>query len=32
MLFGRERTGLENEDIALADEILTFPSTPPMPR
>ncbi len=28
ILFGRERTGLENEDISLADAILTFPVNP----
>lgn len=28
ILFGRERTGLENEDIALADAICTFPVDP----
>ncbi|MCP8940417.1 RNA methyltransferase [Alsobacter sp. SYSU M60028] len=28
VLFGRERTGLENDDIALADEILTYPVNP----
>lgn len=28
VLFGRERTGLENEDIALADAICTFPVNP----
>jgi tRNA/rRNA methyltransferase len=28
ILFGRERTGLENEDIALADAILTYPVNP----
>ncbi len=28
VLFGRERTGLENDDIAAADEILTFPVNP----
>ncbi len=28
VLFGRERTGLENEDITLADEILTYPVNP----
>ena len=28
ILFGRERTGLENDEIALADTILTFPVNP----
>lgn len=28
VLFGRERTGLENDDIALADAILTVPLNP----
>jgi len=28
ILFGRERTGLENEDISLADAIVTFPVNP----
>lgn len=28
ILFGRERWGLENEEIALADEIITFPVNP----
>ena len=28
ILFGRERTGLENDEIALADAILTFPVNP----
>ena len=28
VLFGRERTGLENDDIAAAAEILTFPVNP----
>lgn len=28
VVFGRERTGLENDDIALADEILTYPVNP----
>jgi tRNA/rRNA methyltransferase len=28
ILFGRERTGLENEDIALADAIVTVPCNP----
>ncbi|HEY7385086.1 MAG TPA: RNA methyltransferase [Beijerinckiaceae bacterium] len=28
ILFGRERTGLENEDISLADAIVTFPVDP----
>ena len=28
VLFGRERTGLTNEDISLADEILTLPVDP----
>ncbi len=28
VLFGRERTGLENDDIALADAILTYPVNP----
>jgi tRNA/rRNA methyltransferase len=28
LLFGRERTGLENDDIALADVILTYPVNP----
>jgi tRNA/rRNA methyltransferase len=28
ILFGRERTGLENDDIAMADVIVTFPVNP----
>ncbi|TDR93117.1 RNA methyltransferase [Enterovirga rhinocerotis] len=28
ILFGRERTGLENDDVSLADAILTFPVDP----
>jgi len=28
LIFGRERTGLRNEEIALADEIVTFPVNP----
>jgi tRNA/rRNA methyltransferase len=28
MLFGRERTGLENDDIALADAVVTVPASP----
>ncbi|MGE0501887.1 MAG: RNA methyltransferase [Rhizobiaceae bacterium] len=28
VLFGRERTGLENDEVALADEIVTFPVNP----
>ena len=28
VLFGRERTGLNNEELSLADEILTFPVDP----
>jgi tRNA/rRNA methyltransferase len=28
VLFGRERTGLENDEISLADAILTFPVNP----
>ena len=28
MLFGPERTGLDNDDVALADAILTFPVNP----
>lgn len=28
VLFGRERTGLKNEEVALADEIVTFPVNP----
>ena len=28
ILFGRERTGLTNEEIALADELVTFPVIP----
>jgi len=28
VLFGPERTGLENDEVALADAILTFPSNP----
>jgi tRNA/rRNA methyltransferase len=28
ILFGPERTGLDNEDLSLADEILTFPVDP----
>lgn len=28
ILFGRERTGLENDEVALADAILTFPVNP----
>jgi tRNA/rRNA methyltransferase len=31
ILFGRERTGLENDEIALADAILTFPVHPGFP-
>lgn len=28
ILFGRERTGLDNEEISLADELVTFPVNP----
>lgn len=28
IMFGRERTGLTNEEVALADEIVTFPVNP----
>ena len=28
ILFGRERTGLKNEEVAMADEIVTFPVNP----
>lgn len=28
ILFGRERTGLENDEIALADAVITFPVNP----
>ncbi|WFU49241.1 RNA methyltransferase [Sinorhizobium terangae] len=28
IIFGRERTGLTNEEVALADEIVTFPVNP----
>lgn len=28
ILFGREKSGLSNEDVALADEIVTFPVNP----
>ena len=28
VLFGPERTGLENDEVALADEIVTFPANP----
>ena len=28
VLFGPERTGLENDEVALADEIITFPANP----
>src|SRR4051812_19085000 len=28
ILFGREKAGLSNEDVALADEIVTFPVNP----
>jgi len=28
VLFGPERTGLDNDEVALADEILTFPANP----
>lgn len=31
VLFGPERTGLTNEDLSLADEILTFPVDPGFP-
>jgi len=31
ILFGRERTGLENDEISLADAILTFPVHPGFP-
>ena len=27
-MFGPERTGLDNDEVALADEILTFPANP----
>jgi tRNA/rRNA methyltransferase len=32
ILFGRERWGLTNEEVALADEIVTSRSIPPLPR
>ena len=28
VLFGPERTGLENDEVALADAVLTFPANP----
>ena len=28
MLFGPERTGLDNDEVALADAVLTFPANP----
>ena len=28
VLFGPERTGLENDEVALADAVLTFPTNP----
>ena len=28
VLFGPERTGLDNDEVALADEIVTFPANP----
>ncbi len=28
MLFGRERTGLENDEVSLADAIVTYPVNP----
>ena len=28
ILFGPERTGLDNDEVALADAIITFPSSP----
>ncbi len=28
ILFGPERTGLDNEEVALADKIITFPVNP----
>jgi tRNA/rRNA methyltransferase len=31
ILFGRERTGLENDEISLADAIVTFPVNPAFP-
>ena len=31
ILFGRERTGLDNDEVALADVILTFPVDPAFP-
>ena len=31
ILFGRERTGLENDDVSLADAIVTFPVDPVHP-
>jgi tRNA/rRNA methyltransferase len=31
ILFGRERVGLDNDEIALADAILTFPVDPAFP-
>ena len=31
VMFGPERTGLTNEDLSLADEILTFPVDPGFP-
>lgn len=31
ILFGRERTGLSNEEVSLADAIITFPVSPDFP-
>lgn len=31
ILFGRERTGLENDEVSLADAIITFPVNPAFP-
>jgi tRNA/rRNA methyltransferase len=31
ILFGRERTGLENDEVSLADAIVTFPVNPAFP-
>jgi len=31
VLFGRERTGLENDEVALADAVVTFPVDPSQP-
>ncbi len=32
VLFGRERNGLENDEVALADCIVTLPVNPALPR